>query len=80
MIALICFFLTLLASPLKSKNRLEAENAVLQRQLIILRRKMRGRVHLANGDRLSLGQLSRWFPSDACEKLSILFDVGHIHR
>ena len=33
------------------------------RQLIILRRKVRGRVHLTNGDRLSLVQLYRWFPS-----------------
>jgi hypothetical protein len=27
MIALLCFFLTLLVSPFKSKSRLEAENA-----------------------------------------------------
>jgi hypothetical protein len=46
MIALLCFFLTLLASPFKSKSRLEAENVALRRQLIILRRKLRGRVHL----------------------------------
>ena len=59
----LCFLLTLLASPFKSKNRLEAENAVLRRQLIILRRKVRGRVHLTNGDRLFLAQLYRWFPS-----------------
>jgi len=63
MIALLCFFLTLLASPLQSKSRREAENAVLRRQLIILRRKVRGRVHLTNGDRLFLVQLYRWFPS-----------------
>jgi hypothetical protein len=63
MIALLCFFLTLLASPFKSKRRLEAENAVLRRQLIVLRRKVRGRVHLTNGDRLFLVQLYRWFPS-----------------
>ena len=63
MVALLCFLLTLLASPFKSKNRLEAENAVLRRQLIILRRKVRGRVHLTNGDRLFLAQLYRWFPS-----------------
>jgi hypothetical protein len=31
MIALLCFFLTLLASLFKSKSRLEAENAALQR-------------------------------------------------
>jgi hypothetical protein len=63
MVALPCFLLTLLASPFKSKNRLEAENAVLRRQLIILRRKVRGRVHLTNGDRLFLVRLYRWFPS-----------------
>jgi hypothetical protein len=38
MIALLCFFLTLLASLFKSKSRLEAENAALRRQLIVLRR------------------------------------------
>src|SRR5262249_36043654 len=52
-----------LHSPFKSKSRLEAENVALRRQLIILRRKVRGRVHLSNGDRLFLVQLYRWFPS-----------------
>src|SRR5437016_1297886 len=63
MIALLCFFLTLFTSPFKSKSQLEAENAALRHQLIVLRRKMRGRVHLTNGDRLFLVQLYRWFPS-----------------
>jgi hypothetical protein len=63
MIALLCFFLTLLVSPFKSKSRLETENVALRRQLVILRRKVRGRVHLTNGDRLFLVQLYRWFPS-----------------
>src|SRR2546428_6713337 len=63
MIALLCFFLTLFASPFKSKSRLEAENAALRHQLIVLQRKTRGRVHLTNGDRLFLVQLYRWFPS-----------------
>jgi hypothetical protein len=63
MIALLCFVVTLFASPFKSKSRLEAENAALRRQLIILQRKMRGRVHLTNWDRLFLVQLYRWFPS-----------------
>src|SRR6266481_9773398 len=49
--------------PFKSKSRLEAENAALRRQLIILQRKKRGRVHLTNGDRLFLVMLYRWFPS-----------------
>src|ERR1700726_1125333 len=51
MIRLFCFVLGILASPFKSKIRLEAENAVLRHQLIVLRRKMRGRVQLANSDR-----------------------------
>ena len=63
MIALFCLLLTLLASPFKSKSRLEAENAALRRQLLILRRKVRGRVRLKNGDRLFFIQLYRWFPS-----------------
>ena len=63
MIALLCFFLTLLVSPFKSKSRLEAENVALRRQLVILRRKVLGRVHLTNGDRLFVVQLYRWFPS-----------------
>src|SRR2546425_7477129 len=63
MVALLCFFLTLFASPFKSKSRLEAENAALRHQLIVLQRRVRGRVHLTNGDRLFLVQLYRWFPS-----------------
>ena len=39
MVALLCFFLALLASPFESKSRLEAENAALRHQLIVLQRK-----------------------------------------
>src|SRR6478736_7628056 len=63
MIALLCFVLTVFVSPFKSKSRLEAENAALRYQLIVLRRKMRGRIRLTNSDRLFLIQLYRWFPS-----------------
>ena len=63
MVALLCFFLTLFAAPFKSKSRLAAENAALRHQLIVLRRRVRGRVQLTNGDRLFLVQLYRWFPS-----------------
>ena len=63
MIALLWFLLTLFASPLKSKSRLEAENAALRYQLTVLRRKVGGRVRLTNGDRLFFIQLYRWFPS-----------------
>jgi len=63
MIALLCLFLTLFASPFKSKSRLEAENAALRYQLIVLQRRVSGRVQLTNGDRLFLVMLYRWFPS-----------------
>src|SRR5580700_1491717 len=62
MIAFICFFLTVLASLFKSKSRLEAENAVLRHQLIVLRRKVRGRAQPTNNDRWFLVQMYRWFP------------------
>ena len=51
MIALIWFVLAVLASPFKSKSRLEAENAVLRHQLTVLRRKLKGRARLTNSDR-----------------------------
>ena len=63
MVALLCFFLRLLASPFKSRSRLEAENAALRHQLIVLQRKVRGRVQFTNSDRLFFIQLYRWFPS-----------------
>jgi hypothetical protein len=63
MITLLCFVLAVLAAPFKSKSRLEAENAALRHQLIVLRRKMQGRARLTNSDRWFLIQLYRWFPS-----------------
>src|SRR6478609_11935226 len=63
MIGLLGFVLAVLASPFKSKLRLEAENAVLRQQLIVVRRKMRGRVRLTNNDRWFFMQLYRWFPA-----------------
>ena len=63
MIALLYFVLAVLAAPFKSKCRLEAENAVLRHQLMVLRRKMQSRVRLTNNDRWFLIQLYRWFPS-----------------
>ena len=63
MIGLFCFALAVLASPFRSKLRLEAENAVLRHQLIVLRRRQRGRVRLTNHDRWFLIQLYRWFPA-----------------
>jgi hypothetical protein len=51
MIALLCFFLAVVGLPFKSKLRLEAENAVLRHQLIVLIRRLHGRVRLTNHDR-----------------------------
>src|ERR1700694_5616519 len=63
MTGLLCFVLAVLASPFKSKLRLEAENAVLRHQLIVLKRRLHGRVRLTNNDRWFFIQLYRWFPS-----------------
>jgi hypothetical protein len=63
MIGLLCFVLAVLASPFKSKLRLEAENAVLRHQLVVLRRRVHGRVRLTNHDRWFFIRLYRWFPS-----------------
>src|SRR6267378_419340 len=63
MVALMCFVLAVLALPFKSKSRLEAENAALRHQLIVLRRKVRGRAQLSNNDRWFFVQLYHWFPS-----------------
>ena len=63
MIGLLCFVLAVLASPFKSKLRLEAENAVLRYQLIVLQRRVRGRVQATNNDRWFLVQMYRPFPS-----------------
>src|SRR5215468_2146025 len=63
MIGLLCFVLAVLAVPIKSKMRLEAENAVLRDQLTVLRRRLQGRVRLTNKDRRVLIVLYRWFPS-----------------
>ena len=63
MVALIFLFLNLVASPFRSKGRLEAENAALRQQLIVLQRKLRGRVQFTNSDRLFFIQPYHWFPS-----------------
>ena len=63
MVALIFLFLNMVASPFKSKSRLEAENAALRHQLTVLQREVRGRVQFTNSDRLFFIQLYRWFPS-----------------
>jgi hypothetical protein len=61
MIGLLCFVLAVVASPFRSKLRLEAENAVLRHQLNVVRRGLPGRVRLTNHDRWFLIQRYRWF-------------------
>src|SRR5260221_12857215 len=63
MIGLLCFVVAVVASPFNSKLRLQAENAVLRHQLIVLMRRLHGRVRLTNHDRWFFIQLYRWFPS-----------------
>ena len=46
MIGLLRLFLALVSAQFKSKSRLEAENAALRHQLMVLRRKVPGRVRL----------------------------------
>jgi hypothetical protein len=62
-IALFWFVLAALASAFKSKSRLEAENAVLRHQLIVLRRKLKAQARLTNNDRWFFVQMYRCFPS-----------------
>src|SRR5664280_2602147 len=63
MFGLLRFGLAILILPFKSKSRLEAENAVLRHQLIVLQRKVIGRAHLTNNDRWFFVQMYRWVPS-----------------
>jgi hypothetical protein len=62
-IALMLLALKLLAVLFKAKSRLEAENAALRYQLIVLRRKVNGGIQLSNANRLFFVQLYRRFPS-----------------
>ena len=57
MISLLSFLLAVLASPFRSNSSLLAENALLRHQVIVLRRKVKGRVSLTNGDRWFFVQL-----------------------
>jgi hypothetical protein len=71
MIGLLCFVLAVLASPFKSKLRFEAENVVLRHQLIVLKRRLHGRVRLTNHD--------RWFFIPAVSLVSINPAGSHNH-
>ena len=53
MVVLLILFLKLLVLPAKPKPKLEAENAAVRQQVVILQRNVRGRVRLTNSDRYS---------------------------
>jgi hypothetical protein len=61
--ALICLVLAVLASLFRSNSRLEAGNAVLRHQLIVLRRTLKGPARLTINDRWFFVHLYRSFPS-----------------
>ena len=61
MIGVLCFAPAVLDLPFKL--RLEAENAMLRHQLIVQRRRVKGRAQPTNNDRWFLVQMYRWFPS-----------------
>src|SRR5262245_29198385 len=63
MVGLLFFLLRLLLSPFRPISRLEAENAALRRQLMVLQRQVRGRVPFTNSDRLFFLLLYRRFAS-----------------
>jgi hypothetical protein len=63
MTSLLSLLLAILLAPFRSNSSLAAENASLRHQVIVLRRKVKGRVPMTNGDRWFLVQLYRWFPS-----------------
>src|SRR3954469_1132106 len=65
MVGIVGFLIAILLVPFRSKARLQAENAALRHQVIILHRKSRGRVCLSNADRWFFVQLYRLFPSIA---------------
>src|SRR5215831_5213306 len=78
MIRLLCFILAVLAASIKSKMKLEAENAVLRHRLTVLRRRLQGRVRLTNKDRRVLIVLYRW-SSSILQVLTIIRPEMLIH-
>jgi hypothetical protein len=63
MVALLTLLLLAIRSWVTRRARLEAENLILRRQLIVLRRRRPKRVPLWNIDRLLMVWLYRLYPS-----------------
>jgi len=55
--------LFVIASVFKSQRRLAAENVALRHQVLVLKRKHRGRIQLRDLDRVILAWLSRIVPA-----------------
>jgi hypothetical protein len=81
MAALIFLLLNLAASLFKSRSLLAAKNSALRHQLIMLQRKILGRVQFTNSDRRLFIQLYHWFPS-VLEAITIIRPetLGRWHR
>ena len=60
MVALLSLFLNLLISPLKLTSLLEAENAALRYQLLVLRRKLHGRIEFTNAVAQQITEAFPW--------------------
>ncbi len=63
MIGLVGLLFRFLLALFKSRQRLEAENAALRQQLVVLARRAPKRLHLTNADRLVFICLYRLVPS-----------------
>ena len=72
MVEFLTKLLLVARSRLKSRARLEAENVVLRRQVIVLSRKSRSRVRLRNIERL-IGSIRR----ESLDHL-VVFDEDHL--
>src|SRR6266404_2221975 len=73
MIALFWLLLALSVSPFKSKNGLAAENAALRHQLIVLQRRVRGRVPDPAGRQHHVTCSHRWTASPLHPSLSFRY-------
>src|SRR5258708_39091887 len=73
MIAFFWLLLALSVSPFKSKNGLAAENAALRHQLIVLQRRVRGRVPDPAGRQHHVTCSHRWTASPLHPSLSFRY-------
>ena len=65
----------LIGLPFKSKSRLVAENAVLSQQVMVLQRKVRGRLDFTHSDCLFFVQLYRMKPTTLMLNGSVMAEI-----